>query len=105
MSSRSQCLALDDSFVISSSVNGVSDRHVLSSQVFSNSRALGILQRLLQTPAAVIALNCKAGFHRTSAFLALLSCVLFAPLLDLGHFQCLTIGSIQSGTSVIDTAN
>ena len=58
--------------------------HLLSSQVFRNSRGMTVLKRLLQNPASVIALNCKAGFHRTSAFMALLSCVLFAPLLDRG---------------------
>ena len=58
--------------------------HLLSSQVFRNSRGMTVLKRLLQNPASVIALNCKAGFHRTSAFMALLSCVLFAPLLGRG---------------------
>lgn len=79
--------------------------HLLSSQVFRNSRGMTVLKRLLQNPASVIALNCKAGFHRTSAFIALLSCVLFAPLLDRGDVHCFIgfMGSIHSGTSVIDT--
>ena len=47
-------------------------------QVFTHFNAMNIAKKMFTSPSEVVALNCKAGFHRTSTFVALLSAFLFA---------------------------
>jgi len=41
-----------------------------------------VFEKMLNKPGGIIAINCKAGFHRTSAFCALLAAVLVATCFD-----------------------
>ena len=47
-------------------------------KVFQHHRAMPVLCKMLEMIGLIVAINCKAGYHRTSAFVALLSAVLSA---------------------------
>ena len=54
----------------------------LRTKVFQHHAAVAVLKQMLRKPASVIAVNCKAGYHRTSAFICLLATLLFASRLQ-----------------------
>ena len=47
-------------------------------KVFRHQRAMPVLRNMLEMIGLIVAINCHAGYHRTSAFVALLSAVLSA---------------------------
>lgn len=56
-------------------------------QVFRRRKAVEMIQTMLNSSGGIIAINCKAGFHRTSAYVALLSCILSVSWLLFNQFK------------------